>query len=70
MSHAEDEQEHFKEVATSERMRAWGAYHRVASGVYGDALKAESLCDLIRAVGLKDSLPADQRDAFLELLFG
>ena len=70
MSHAEDEQERFKEVGTSEKMRVWGAYHTIASEVHGDSAKAESLCRLIQAVGLKVVSPAEQREALLDLLFG
>ncbi len=70
MSHATDETEKFREVGEAEKMRLWGAYLAVANGLWGDAEKAESICEMLAAVGVRQQTPAEQREAFEKLFFG
>lgn len=70
MSHATEETERYRGVGEAEIMRLWGAYLAVANGVWGDAEKTESLCEMLAAVGVRDDTPAEQRAAFVKLFFG
>ena len=70
MTHASDETQRFADTGTSEQMRAWGAYAALAMEVMGDVERAEAICEMIMAVGMRDAKPSEQREEFVKLLFG